>query len=148
VIALLEQITFWHWFAFGLCLLALELLGTAGYFLWLGLSALIVGFILLIGHVPWQIQWVAFSGLSLLTTWLWWKKQHDRDQQDEQHSQLNQKTKQLIGQTVRVEEDVSAGTFQLKIGDTTWPAQTDQPIQAGTLVTIVEVRGITLIVVI
>lgn len=43
---LLDGITFWHWLAFGFVLLAVELLGTAGYFLWLGLSALLVGALL------------------------------------------------------------------------------------------------------
>ena len=43
MVELLEQMNHWHWLAFGLLLLAAELLGTAGYFLWLGISAILVG---------------------------------------------------------------------------------------------------------
>ncbi|OJI55067.1 hypothetical protein VV1062A_02631 [Vibrio vulnificus] len=46
MIELLDGINHWHWLALGLALLAVELLGTAGYFLWLGLSALLVGLLL------------------------------------------------------------------------------------------------------
>lgn len=38
-----EQMNHWHWLTLGLLLLAGELLGTAGYFLWIGLSAVAVG---------------------------------------------------------------------------------------------------------
>lgn len=43
MVELLEQVNHWHWLAFGLALLALELIGTAGYFLWIGISAMLVG---------------------------------------------------------------------------------------------------------
>lgn len=68
---LLDGITFWHWLAFGFVLLAVELLGTAGYFLWLGLSALFVGALLAVLPFGWQLQWLSFATFSLLTTWLW-----------------------------------------------------------------------------
>lgn len=58
-ISLLDGITFWHWLALGFGLLAVELLGTAGYFLWLGLSALLVGILLSLMPISWQLQWLS-----------------------------------------------------------------------------------------
>ncbi|MGR5542688.1 NfeD family protein, partial [Vibrio campbellii] len=46
MITILEQMNHWHWLAFGLALLAVELLGTAGYFLWIGLSAMLIGILM------------------------------------------------------------------------------------------------------
>ncbi len=142
MIEFLSQLNYWHWLAFGLCLLAVELLGTAGYFLWLGISALAVGVITVFLPVSWQLQWMSFASISLATTWLWWRKQLSTDQQDDEQRQLNQKEKQLIGKTSVVEQDVIAGQFRLALGDTTWTAECNVELKAGTRVIITEVDGI------
>lgn len=142
MIELLSELTHWHWLAFGLCLLAVELLGTAGYFLWLGISALIVGVIVTFLPLSWQLQWISFASFSLITTWLWWRKQLSTDQQDDAQRALNQKDKQLIGRTSVVEQDVENGQFRLALGDTTWTAECDTPLKAGTRVKVVHVDGI------
>ncbi|MER2495261.1 NfeD family protein [Vibrio neptunius] len=141
---LLDSLNYWHWLAFGLALLAVELLGTAGYFLWLGLSALIIGLLLTMLPMSWQLQWIAFSVFSLMTTWLWWRRQFKKDVSDDLNRDLNQKQKQLIGQTVLIEEDLAPGKHRIKVGDTTWSAQTEHPIPAGALAEITQVDGIIL----
>lgn len=145
-ISLLDWITFWHWLALGLALLAIELLGTAGYFLWLGISALIVGVILSVLPMSWQLQWLSFATFSLVTTWLWWRRQLQQDKDDDQARDLNQKYKQLIGRTLTIEEDFSIGLNRIHVADTTWSAQCDQALPAGTRVKIVAVEGIILII--
>lgn len=142
MIEFLTQLNHWHWLAFGLCLLAVELIGTAGYFLWLGISALIVGVIVVFLPIGWQLQWMSFASFSLITTWLWWRKQLSTDKQDDAHRELNQKDKQLIGKTSVVEQDVDAGQFRLMLGDTTWTAECDVPLKAGMRVKVVHVDGI------
>lgn len=146
LINLLDQITFWHWLALGFGLLAVELLGTAGYFLWLGLSALMVGVLLSLLPISWQMQWLSFATFSLATTWLWWRRQWSKDKEDDQSRDLNQKYKQLIGQTLTLEEDCTAGINRIRVADTTWSAQCDQAIPAGTRVKIVNVEGIILVI--
>ncbi len=140
----ISEINHWHWLAFGLCLLAVEILGTAGYFLWLGLSAIVVSVIVMFLPISWQLQWISFASISLVTTWLWWRKQLSNDQQDDAQRQLNQKEKQLIGKTSVVEQDVVGGQFRLSLGDTTWTAESDQPLKAGTRVVVVDVDGIVI----
>ncbi|MEZ8824875.1 NfeD family protein [Vibrio amylolyticus] len=146
MLELFESINHWHWLAFGLALLAIELLGTAGYFLWLGLSALMVGIILLALPMSWQLQWVCFGVFSLITTWLWWRRQLTSDAKSDQKRVLNQKEKQLIGQTIIVEEDLPKGSCRIKLGDTTWKAVTSTPIQRNSSVIITDVQGIELII--
>ena len=144
MIELLNSVNYWHWLALGLALLAFELLGTAGYFLWLGLSALIVGALLTFIPMSWQLQWVAFGVFSLTTTWLWWRKQFKTDKQSDANRDLNQKQKQLIGQTITLEEDFPAGKGRIKLGDTTWSAQSEHQISAGSTVEVTSVNGILL----
>ncbi len=146
MIELLQQVNHWHWIALGLLLLSGELLGTAGYFLWLGISAVMVGLLLALLPMSWQLQWVSFAVFSLLTTWLWWRYQHKQDRTANEQSVLNQRERQMIGQTSRVEDDIRRGSCRIRLGDTTWSARCDQDIPAGTLVKVVDVDGIVLFI--
>ncbi|EEY39078.1 NfeD family protein [Vibrio mimicus] len=146
MIELLSQLNFWHWLAFGLILLAAELLGTAGYFLWLGLSALLVGVLLTVMPISWQLQWLAFASFSLVTTWLWWRRQFNQDKKQDAERDLNQKDKQLIGRVIQIPEDTPAGEFQISLGDTRWTARCDQDLEQGSRVSVIAVDGIILIV--
>ncbi|WP_428772091.1 NfeD family protein [Vibrio sp.] len=141
MVELLQNINHWHWLALGLGLLAIELIGTAGYFLWLGVSALAVGLILAILPVSWQLQWVAFGAFSMLTTWLWWRRQLASDSQDDAQRNLNQKSKQLIGQIVVLQQDMQVGKNRIHIGDTTWSAVSDHALEKGSRVIITAVNG-------
>ncbi|MEF3022610.1 NfeD family protein [Vibrio mimicus] len=146
MIELLSQLNFWHWLAFGLILLAAELLGTAGYFLWLGLSALLVGLLLAVMPMGWQLQWLAFACFSLVTTWLWWRRQFNQDKKQDAERDLNQKDKQLIGRVIQITEDTPAGEFQISLGDTRWTARCEQDLEQGSRVSVIAVDGIILIV--
>ncbi|TXZ05980.1 NfeD family protein [Vibrio mimicus] len=146
MIELLSQLNFWHWLAFGLILLAAELLGTAGYFLWLGLSALLVGVLLTVMPIGWQLQWLAFASFSLVTTWLWWRRQFNQDKKQDAERDLNQKDKQLIGRVIQITEDTPAGEFQISLGDTRWIARCEQDLEQGSRVSVIAVDGIILIV--
>ncbi len=142
---LLAQINFIHWLSLGLVLLTLELVGTGGYFLWLGFSALSIGIILCIHDVPWDIQWQAFSGFAVLSCWLWWKK-HIRHQPTPKSDYHQPHAKNLIGQTFLLQESVLEGEFSIQIGHNTWLATTNTPIIAGSTVTICDYDGFRLIV--
>jgi len=144
MIELLEQVNFWHWIAFGLLLLAMELLGTAGYFLWLGISAILVGILLATIPISWQLQWVSFGSFSLITTWLWWRRQLSSDTSSDEQRQLNQKEKQLIGKTLFLDQDIKKGNCRIKVGDTTWSAVSSHNCEADSEIIITKVDGIIL----
>lgn len=141
---LLDSINYWHWLALGLLLLAAELLGAAGYLLWLGLSALLVGTLLALVPLSWQLQWTSFGSFSLITTWLWWRRQLTHDKQSDEQRDLNQKQKQLVGQVIKLDEDFPAGKGRIKVGDTTWTAKSETLLTAGTVVKVIAVDGIIL----
>ncbi|EGR2796595.1 NfeD family protein [Vibrio navarrensis] len=144
MVELLEGINHWHWLALGLALLAVELLGTAGYFLWFGISALAVGLLLSLMSFAWPVQWSAFAAFSLATTWIWWRRQLKHDKQSDASRDLNQKQKQLVGQELILEEDIQVGMNRIRIADTTWSAKSDSAILAGSKVKIARVDGIIL----
>lgn len=142
MIELLSQVNHWYWIAFGLLLLCGELLGTAGYFLWLGISAILVGMVLAVLPISWQLQWISFASFSLITTWGWWRFQHKKDMVAESNNVLNQRDKQLLGKVIRLDQDILAGNCRVRVGDTTWSARASQDIASGTLVKIIATDGI------
>ncbi|WP_318474007.1 NfeD family protein [Photobacterium leiognathi] len=146
MIYLLEQMNFWHWLAIGLVLLLLELLGTAGYLLWLGISAVLVSILVLMLPISWPLQWSSFAVFALFTTWLWWRYQHKKYKSDASVTKLNQRGAQMIGQRSVVTETIVAGAGRLQFGDTTWSVVTDVDLEAGQKVEVVAVEGITLVI--
>lgn len=139
---LLNHISYWHWIAVGLLLLGFELLGTAGYFLWIGISAIFVGLLHFLFPMAWELQWLIFGIAALVTMLLWWRYQHNKDVIDEQESNLNQRNKQLLGQVIRLDHDIETGQCRIKINDTTWSAVSPTPLKSGTEVKITKVDGI------
>lgn len=145
MVELLEGMNHWHWLAFGLALLAVELLGTAGYFLWFGISALAVGLLLSLMSFAWPVQWSAFAAFSLATTWIWWRRQLKHDKQSDASRDLNQKQKQLVGQELILEEDIQVGMNRIRIADTTWSAKSAATMPSGSKAKIVAMEGIILV---
>lgn len=146
MIELLEQMNFWHWLALGLALLLLEMLGTAGYLLWLGVSAVLVGLVMSFLPLNWSLQWLTFAVFSLFTTWLWWRYQHKKDRTGDKARTLNKRTEQLIGQICILDQPVPVGPGRMRLGDSTWSVRSDVALNAGTLVEVVAVDGIILVI--
>lgn len=73
--AYLQSLAIWDWLALAALLLIVEVFGTAGYFLWFGTAAALVGLLLLVfPELSWVWQFTAFALLSLCTAWLWWRR--------------------------------------------------------------------------
>ena len=146
--AFLTELTSVHWLILGGALLLLELLGAAGYLLWLGLAALSVAALAMVLPIGWVGQWLLFSLLALLFTGGWWYWQHQRLQGDDTDParHLNQRPQQWLGQQAQLQQDVVNGLSRVRLGDSVWPVRCSQHLLAGTAVRVTAVDGITLIV--
>jgi len=87
---------------------------------------------------------LSFASFSLITTWLWWRRQLSNDKQSDAGRELNQREKQLVGQTTRVDTDIQKGKCRIRLGDTTWSAVSAQDLEAGKEVIVTAVDGIVL----
>ena len=143
---LLRQMSAWHWLIAGGVLLALELLGAAGYLLWLGMAALCVSALQATAPQPWQTQWLLFSLLGSCVTALWWRWQRRLLKKKDPAAAINQRNQQLIGQSATLLEAVVDGHSRIRIGDTSWPVRCDTPLPAGSKVIIRQLDGIYLLV--
>ena len=134
----------WHWLVLALLLLAVELAGTGGFLLWVGMAAAITaGVLWLIPDLSVSSQLVWFALLSVVSAFLWW--QYLRSRKPNPHSlKLNRRTEQFIGQRGVVTEAVVSGRGRARIGDTTWIVESSEALAEGDAVQVVAVvNGLT-----
>ncbi|NLY13838.1 MAG: NfeD family protein [Gammaproteobacteria bacterium] len=116
--AYLQNLVIWDWLAFAVLLLIVEVFGTAGYFLWFGTAAALVGVLLLaFPELSWVWQFTAFAVLSLATALIWWRRLR---KQPAVAPHLNQRGKELLGAEFVLHEAISAGRGKIKVGDSYW----------------------------
>ncbi|WP_392562798.1 NfeD family protein [Orbus sturtevantii] len=134
----------WIFIALGGILLIIELLGTAGYSLWSGISAFIVGLIAWIIPLSWPVLWVLFAIFTLATAYIWWLwlKKHDGDKAEK--GTLNQPQRELIGIRTVVVEPIKNGYGRVKIKDGTWSATCNEDLHIGQRVEVIAVDGLIL----
>ncbi|MEA1938908.1 MAG: NfeD family protein [Pseudomonadota bacterium] len=145
----MEGLNPWHWWALAVLLVGLEVIMPSTYLLWPGISAAIIGMLVLI--IPfafgWQIQLLLFAVLTIVTTLVWqhWLKTHPLKTDK---PLLNRRAAALIGRKVLVAEDFVGGTGPVHIDDTVWRARIadDNDPKADETLQITEVSGTMLIV--
>src|SRR3546814_9689932 len=63
-----EQIEFWNWWVIAVFLIGLEVFAPGAVFLWMGIAAGIVGFVLLaFPETSWQFQLLIFAAISVVS---------------------------------------------------------------------------------
>ncbi|MGL5224203.1 MAG: NfeD family protein [Aeromonas sp.] len=138
MMSVFEGLTYWHWLGLGLILLAIEVLGTVGFLLWTGIAALEVGLLLLVWPFGWQAQLLLFAGQSLLTTWAWWRWQHQRDSAGQDAaSTINERMQSYMGRELTLLDDVVEGASRVRLDDTVWTIRCSDTLPAGSKVKVV-----------
>ena len=135
------NLLWWHWIAFGLILLTLEMFSGTFLMLGLGTSAIIVGVIEVLFPLNLEMQLTIWLILSVLAIALWFK--YMRDNRVEQTGQSNY-TLETKGTVTKTIEPNSRGEvkFDLPVlGNTTWIATSKEELPINTRVKIIEVKG-------
>ena len=137
----LQNLALWDWLAFAVLLLIVEVFGTAGYFLWFGTAAAMVGLLLLaFPELSWVWQFSAFALLSLATAWVWWRRLR---KQPSAAPGLNRRGSELLGGEFLLHEAISAGRGKIKVGDSYWLVS-GPDLAAGTRIKVIGQEGIIL----
>jgi inner membrane protein len=136
----LDQIEFWYWLVAAVVMIVIEMLLPAAYFLWMGISAFIVGLLVyVLPTMPLLIQVVIFGVLSVVTLILY--KRHQKSNpiiNDEPN--LNRRGEQYVGRTFTLEEAIVNGVGKVKVDDSIWKVKgSDMP--AGMKVRVMSVDG-------
>lgn len=135
------ELTHWTWWIIGLVLVIIEVFASGTFFLWLGISAVVVGALLyFVPDVSWELQFAIFAVLSIVSVLLF-KKIFQKNPKEQ--STLSRRGARYIGEVVVVEEEIRNGVGRVRIEDTLWRA-TGPDSDSGERVKIVSVEGATL----
>lgn len=136
----LDQVEFWYWLIAALVMVIFEMVVPAAYFLWMGISAFVVGLLLYaIPGMPLLIQIVIFGVLSVVTLLLY-KRHQKLNPVEIDEPKLNRRGEQYVGRLFTLEEPIVNGTGKVKVDDSIWKVRgSDSP--AGMKVRVISVDG-------
>jgi membrane protein implicated in regulation of membrane protease activity len=141
----LEQLTYWHWWILGVALVVLEVFAPGTFFLWMGISSGVVGFILLLApELGWQYQFMLFSIFSIVSiaSWRLYLRKHPT-QTD--RPTLNRRGEQYVGRSFTLEHPIINGLGKIHVDDSTWKIR-GEDCDVGSRVKITGVDGTILLV--
>jgi inner membrane protein len=131
---------YWNWWTIAIVLLVIELVAPGVFFLWIGLAAMVVGFVaFLFPDIGWQIDFALFAVLSVVAALIgrrFWKAKAG----DSPDPTLNQRGQQYVGQILTLQAAIENGHGRANAGDSSWAViGPDLPI--GARVRVVGVEG-------
>jgi membrane protein implicated in regulation of membrane protease activity len=134
------NIVFWHWWVIAVVLVILEAFVSGTFLLWMGVSAAVVGVVLLIAPgMGWEYQVLLFAVFSVVSIALWLIRLKKHPTQSEV-SNLNRRMAQYIGSTAIVKEPIVNGLGTINVDDTIWRVL-GPDCEAGTKVKVVGAEG-------
>ncbi len=138
-------IVFWHWWILSGVLLILELTSPIFFFLWVGIAAAAVGFlVLLFPGMSLEIQLVCFGIMSVVAVVAWRKYRESHPPESEQPL-LNQRGLQYKDRTFTLDHPISNGVGKVVVDDSTWRVK-GPDLPAGTRIRVIGVDGTIFIV--
>jgi membrane protein implicated in regulation of membrane protease activity len=116
----MESINYWHWFIAGVVLIVLEVFAPGAFFLWLGVSAGVVGLILVVfPDMGWESQFLIFAVISVVSIAAWRVRLQKHPTLSEDTT-LNSRTKEYIGRVFLLSEPIENGIGQVHVDDVFW----------------------------
>lgn len=135
------EVEFWYWWVAAVFLLGVEMLSPGFFFLWMAVSALVTGLLLLImPFLSVEMQLFIFAVLSMSSV-LVWKHYMKRHPEKTDHPHLNERGSQYIGRTFTLIEAIENGQGKVKVGDSLWKVEGSSDCPKGSAVRVVDVHG-------
>ncbi|MEM7172141.1 MAG: NfeD family protein [Pseudomonadota bacterium] len=137
----LESIEFWYWWVAALIFIGLEMLVPGAIFLWLGVSAGVVGALLLVApETNWQIQFGLFAVLSVVSAYTWRAYRRRNPPPPSDQPSLNRRGHQYVGRSFTLQSAIINGQGKLKVDDTIWKIE-GEDLPKGTQIRVTGVDG-------
>ena len=136
----------WHWLAFGLVLIGMELVLPSFTIVWFGLGACLVGLILLAAPgTPVSVQLLVWASASAACTWFWFRyfkpKMADR-------TKAGMSREAIVGETGMILRGVASSLERGRIrfavpvlGAEEWDFISDDPLRAGDYARVTGIEG-------
>ena len=140
---LLDEMVYWHWWILAVVFVILEVFAPGTFFLWMGISAGISGFLLLlVPGMSWELQWSIFAVLSVASV-IVWRTQMAKHPGESVRSTLNRRGEQYVGRVFTLAEPIVNGMGKIRVDDSTWKVE-GQDCQEGVRIKVTGVDGVIL----
>lgn len=144
LVQMLESMSGSKWLILGVLLLVLEVVTGTTYILWPAVAALIVGVIVFILPLSWEMQFLLFFILSAILLVVGHKVVRPKMKGGEP-SDLNDRARTMIGMRVKAIADFDTGLGRVQVGDTQWRASAAEGNpKSGAELRVLSVKGTTL----
>ena len=141
----LETIEFWQWWVAAVVLIIVEALVPGAIFLWLGVSAAVVGAILLAApEMSWEYQVLIFAVLSVGSV-IGWRAYHKSHPTETDLPTLNRRGEQYVGRVITLDDAIVNRVGKVRLDDTSWKVE-GADLPAGARVKVTGVDGVVLLV--
>lgn len=145
IVVFLQGLDYWHWFIFAGVLLIFEVVTGGGFMLWIGISAGVVGVVMVVlPHTVWSYQFIIFA-IAALVSCILWRNHLVKHPIETDKPNLNKRGAQNVGRVFTLDEAIVNNVGKVKIGDSPWRVMGDD-MPVGTQVRVVGIDGVTLIV--
>ncbi|MES9903506.1 MAG: NfeD family protein [Sedimenticola sp.] len=139
----LEMATYWQWWVLAVVLVILEVFSPGAFFLWMGVSATLVGLVLLlVPELGWEYQVLIFALFSVVSV-VAWRLVLLRNPTKSDQPALNRRGEQYVGRRFSLDEPIINGQGRIRVDDTTWKIH-GPDCDAGATVHVVGVDGVVL----
>ena len=136
----MKEIVFWHWWILAIVLVILEAFVSGTFLLWMGVSAGVVGAVLLIAPgMGWEYQVLLFAVFSIVSIALWLVRLKKHPTETEV-SNLNKRAAQYVDKIAFVQQPIVNGQGTINVDDTIWRVL-GPDCEAGTKVKVVGAEG-------
>ncbi len=139
----LEQIEYWHWWIAAVAFAAIEVFAPSAAFIWMGASAAVVGFLLLLfPGMGWEIQLLIFAVFSVGTV-VAWRVYRARNPAALGDPNLNRRGNEYVDRSFTIEEAIVNGNAKMKIDGVIWKIR-GEDLPAGSRVRVTAVESTVL----
>lgn len=136
----INDIIYWHWLILAVALIILEILMPGAYFLWMGVSAAVVGGVMFVfPEMQILLQVLIFAVLSVITVAMY-KSYRKKNPLVTDEPALNRRGEKYIGQIFTLTEPIVNGEGKITVDDSTWKI-TGSDSNAGETVRVVAIEG-------
>ena len=144
MVSFFQEFGAWGWLIAGAILFTLEAIVPGVFLLWFGLSAVIVGLVMMLADIAVPTQLLLFAVVAAITV-IGARRLLPQGAGGSDQPDLNVRVNQYIGRVFVLESPISNGRGRVKVGDTTWTVE-GPDLDAGERVSVTGARGNVLIV--
>ncbi len=138
---LINNMLWWHWISFGLVLVVSEIVVPLFVIIWFGLAAIMVGFIALLFDTTFPLEIAIWTILSVILLFVWFKFFKEKSISESGQSDFGLTTKGIVIEKIPHGERGKVRFESPVLGSSQWHATSEENLEVGTTIQIVEVNG-------